>query len=139
MLSTCSCEVGDQRRQFRPEMAPHVLRRFRLRGLSAVRADGFLTSVFGNVRLDRRQLGHLMPPRLSLCGYLSATAGEAAITMAAAVRQQVDSPIDPLCRDQAAPVARVAVLTTRFAAALAFSCPPEALLTGQPIGRRRLR
>src|SRR4029077_11396393 len=54
-------QVGDQRRQLRPEMPLGFLWRRRARAFAALRTDHTMTLIFDRARLDGRQFGHLMP------------------------------------------------------------------------------
>ena len=55
-------QIGDQRRELRPTLALDLVGHRRLRRLPACRTHDLGTLKLGDVRLDRRQLGHLMPP-----------------------------------------------------------------------------
>jgi hypothetical protein len=81
------------------------------------------------MRFDGRQFGYLMPPRFSLRRYLPALSGEAAIAVAATVRQQIDDMIEAIRRRQSAPVTTMARLSTGLTPTLPFLPAPGALLT----------
>jgi hypothetical protein len=114
-------------------MALHLWRQLRLRGFSAVRTDSALASVLGDMRFNRRQFGHLMPPRLALRGCLTATTGQSAIAMTASGGQQIDHLIDPIRRRQTAPVTAMTRLATRLTATLTLFPAPLALLACQTV------
>jgi hypothetical protein len=63
-------QISDQGGQLRPELALCFPGQFRLCRFAAFRTVNTLALIFGDVRFDRWQFGHLMPPRLTLRGHL---------------------------------------------------------------------
>src|SRR5277367_168691 len=124
------CQISNERGQLRPELTLRFRRQFRLRRFAAFRTDHTLALIFGDVRFDGRQLGHLMPSRLTLRGH---AAREPAVARAALQRKQFDHLIDTAQRRQSAPVATMTRLASRLAPALLSSSTPRSLLTCQSV------
>ena len=120
-------QISNERSQLWPEMALHFPGQFRLRWFATFRTDDTLASIFRDMCFDGRQFGHLMPPRLALCGH---PARQAAVAMAALRRKHLDHLIDTAQRRQPAPVATMTGLASRLAPALLSSATPRSLLTG---------
>src|SRR5580658_5821242 len=119
-------QISDERGQLWPEMALCFPGQFRLRCFAAFRTDDTRALIFGDVCFDRRQFGHLMPPRLALRGH---PARQAAVAMAALRRKHFDHLIDTAQRRQSAPVATMTRLASRLAPAFLSSATPRSLLT----------
>src|SRR5450631_2604515 len=120
-------QIGNERSQLRPEMACRFPGQFRLRWFATFRTDDTLALIFGDVCFDERQFGHLMPPRLALCGH---PARQTPVAMAALRRKQFDHLIDTAQRRQSAPVAKMTRLASRLTACLLSSATPRSWLTG---------
>ncbi len=120
----------------RAELPLDLLRQRRLRRLAAGRAHDVRTLVFGNVSFDGRQLGHLMPSRLTR--HRPAARQQAAVTMPTRVWKEFDHLIDALERDQRPTMAGMPWLATWLSTALG---PPasHALVPGESVRRRRFR
>src|ERR1700733_1632487 len=119
-------QISNERGQLRPEMTLRFLGQFRLRCFATFRTDDTLALIFSDVFFDRRQFGHLMPPRLALRGH---PARQTAVAMAALRRKHFDHLIDTAQRRQAAPVPTMPRLASRLAPALLSSATPRSLLT----------
>lgn len=126
-------QIRDHRGELRAELALMLARQGRLRGVAAPPTSPSVTLKLRDVRGHRRELGHLMPPRIPLIvGRVQSTR-----TLAALWRMHVHDRVHPIHRDQAAPVARMAWLGAARPSAV---LPPaaHARLTREPIRRRRL-
>ena len=121
-------QVGNQRGELRPKLPDRIIGQRRVRHATALSTPSVMAAIFRDVRLDRRQLRHLMTPRMALF-----VAGmQHAATMATRVRGEIDDRVHALDRDKGAGVTWMARLATRLAAAL----PPtttHTLVSGQSV------
>ena len=92
-----------------------------------------MTAILGKMRGDRGDLGDLMPARVALV----VPRVEAVRTAATGLRDEVDDRIPPLKGHQLTMVARMARLTTGFAATL-DAPSPQTLSSCEAIGCGRL-
>jgi len=104
-----------------------------LRHFAAGRAHDVWTLVFGDMGFDRRQLRHLMTPRLTR--HRPAARRQPAVTMATRVRQEFDDVIDALERDQRPTMSGMSWLTARLPPTLRAPAS-DALAAGESIGGR---
>src|SRR4051812_9770326 len=95
-----------------------------------------MTLILRDMCLDGRQFGHLMPPRLTLCGSVSRVCAESAIAVAAMGRKQLNDLIDAARWRQPAPVSAMPRLAARLAPTLFSFTATLAWLTSQSVGRR---
>src|SRR5580658_1598060 len=105
-----------------------------MRRLSAPTTNHVWKLILGNVRLHRRYLGYLMPPRLSFRRRLGGCLRQASTAMSAFLRQQYFDGAHLRHGNQVSMMARVPRLTTRLPLALVLAAA-RPLLAGQSIGR----
>src|SRR5580658_589084 len=105
-----------------------------MRRLSASPTNHVWKLILGNVRLHRRYLGYLMPPRLSFRGRPGRCLRQASTAMSALLRQQYFDGAHLRHENQWSMMARVPRLTTRLPLALVLAAA-RPLLAGQSIGR----
>ena len=127
-------EIRNQRRELRTKLPLDLNGQRRLRRLAARRTAPSMAAIFGNVRLDGRQLGDLMPSRVA--DLIARVQGMLAMTTR--VGDERHGRIHALGGDQPSPMTWMTWLPTTLPATLR-AATPFALASGQSVGGRRLR
>ena len=122
-------EIRNQRRELRAKLPHAVVRQRRLRRVPALVTAQLVAPIFGDVRLDRGQLGHLVTPRSA---DLSARV-QRLLAMPTDRRDEIDNRLHPFDWHQRPGVPRMPRLSPRFAATLR-AATPFALLASEAIG-----
>ena len=130
-------QVGDQRRQLRPEMPLGFLWHRRARAFAALRTDHAMTLIFDRARLDGRQFGHLMPLRFPGGLHLFDVRGQRMTAVPALFRQNRPNLVDLRDGQQGPMRPAMAGLSAHFSAAL-LAAAALARFAGQSVGGRRL-
>jgi len=127
-------QIRNQGRELRAKLACDLDGQWRLRRLPARGTAPSMAAIFGNVRLDGRQFGDLMPSRIAdLIAHL-----QGMLAMTTRVGDERHDRSHALGRNQRSPVAGMTRLPTALPSTLG-AATPFALTSGQSIGGRRLR
>ena len=127
-------QIRNQRRELRAKLTGDLVRQRRLRRGPAGSTPQPMAAIFRDVRLDRRQLRHLVTPRVA--DRIARVQTMLAVTTR--VGDEIDEGIHALNGDQRPRVSRMARLSARFAPAL-HAATSVALPPCEAIGGRRLR
>jgi hypothetical protein len=126
-------QIGDERGELRPKLSRDTLGQRRPRQRSAGGTPPTMTAIFGDVRLNGRQLRHLMAPRVARL--IARVQRPPAV--ATALGHQLDRRVHTLGGNHRPRVGGMSRLPARLAAAL-LSPASDALAAGESIGRGRL-